>query len=612
MYTKRVQLINYGPIEKLDIELPFDGETPKPVILVGENGSGKSILLSHLVDGLLKAKDTVYPQTPEIETGRVYKFRTNFYIKSGSQFSFGRVDFEEDFYVSELTTMRPKQEYSEVPSGMLGTAAEPIWRRMDPVASDHPDSNLSIDYAAFNRLKGIFARNCVLYFPFNRFEEPAWLNHENLTAEVQYVGGKRLVDHTGRRAIALSPLHENQNWIFDVIYDRRVPETRTVRVSMPTPVGTNPWYLEAQQAEMRSHDEGVLSTALQVVQNVLRDYPNASFRIGRRRNRFVALHGDNGTIVPNIFQLSSGETSLLNLFLSILRDYEWTDSQFSSATEIRGIVVVDEVDLHLHAIHQHEVLPKLIAMFPNVQFILTTHSPLFVLGMQQTFGEDGFGIYRLSEGDRISAEEFSEFSEAYKTFSATRRFFNDLHIAIEEAQKPVLLTEGDTDEKYIRRASELLGREEALNGFEIRDGGGSGNLANVWKNYKYPMTELVSQKVVLLFDCDKNRESENRENLFQRTIPFQPDNPVETGIENLFSRSTLDKATQYKAEFIDIELEHKGTKRGVEIVILEKCTVNSDEKMNLCNWICENGTAEDFQQFGVIFDLMEEVLGLNP
>ena len=67
MYTKRIQLMNYGPIEKLDIEFPFEGETPKPVVLVGANGSGKSILLSHIANGLVKAKDIVYPETPEVD-----------------------------------------------------------------------------------------------------------------------------------------------------------------------------------------------------------------------------------------------------------------------------------------------------------------------------------------------------------------------------------------------------------------------------------------------------------------------------------------------------------------------------------------------------------------
>ena len=45
MYVKLVRLANYGPIQKLDIGFPFDEKRPKPVLLFGENGSGKSILL---------------------------------------------------------------------------------------------------------------------------------------------------------------------------------------------------------------------------------------------------------------------------------------------------------------------------------------------------------------------------------------------------------------------------------------------------------------------------------------------------------------------------------------------------------------------------------------
>ena len=71
MYVRRIQLSNYGPIENLDIEFPFDGDAPKPVVLVGENGSGKSILLSHIVNGLIVSKGIAYPEAPEIELGKV-------------------------------------------------------------------------------------------------------------------------------------------------------------------------------------------------------------------------------------------------------------------------------------------------------------------------------------------------------------------------------------------------------------------------------------------------------------------------------------------------------------------------------------------------------------
>ena len=73
MYAKRIQIDNYGPIDRLDIPFPFEVDAPKPVVLVGENGSGKSILLSHIVNGLLVAQSHIYPDTPEVETGKVYK-----------------------------------------------------------------------------------------------------------------------------------------------------------------------------------------------------------------------------------------------------------------------------------------------------------------------------------------------------------------------------------------------------------------------------------------------------------------------------------------------------------------------------------------------------------
>jgi predicted ATP-binding protein involved in virulence len=44
-------------------------------------------------------------------------------------------------------------------------------------------------------------------------------------------------------------------------------------------------------------------------------------------------------------------------------------------TASSGVVMIDEIDLHLHPKWQREIIPKLIAVFPNIQFIVTTHSP---------------------------------------------------------------------------------------------------------------------------------------------------------------------------------------------------------------------------------------------
>ena len=593
MYTKRIQLRGFGPIDSLDIEFPFEGDTPKPVVLVGQNGSGKSILLSHVVSGLLNAKDMVYDQTPEVEPGRAYRLKTNFYITNGREFSFSRVDFENGWYVSELTTMRKKQDHPDVPPGIIGTAAEPMWRQMESVSNDHTESNLGADYKDYIRLRSVVAGNCILYFPFNRFEDPAWLNRGNLTAQAEFVDRKPMLAHTERRAIATSPLEQNRNWLVDVIYDRRVAETRSVRVPLPSPGNDKPWFLEAERAETRDHDESVLRAALQVVRKVLLDETNASFRLGRRGHRFVALHGDDGLIVPNIFQLSSGETSLLNIFLSILRDFEWGGSRFSDLSEVRGVVVVDEIDLHLHALHQFEVLPLLIRMFPRVQFIVTTHSPLLVLGMNRVFGDGGFALHRLPDGRQISPEEFSEFGDAYRAFSSTRRFVDDLEKAVSTAASPVLLTEGDTDRRYLRRAAELLGKEPVLDRLIVRAGGW---VPPTWPRSGDTPCQISSLKRCCSYStCDENRPSQDRGQILQRSLPLYPDNPITTGIENLFSRQTLEKACLHSSAFIDIEHEHRRTERGVQAVIPERWTVNSDEKTNLCDWLCEERSGRGFR-----------------
>ena len=60
-----------------------------------------------------------------------------------------------------------KQKYPDIPPGLSGTAAEGMWEKMNPEDNNHFDTNLSATPATTNKLKDIFANNCVLYFPFN-------------------------------------------------------------------------------------------------------------------------------------------------------------------------------------------------------------------------------------------------------------------------------------------------------------------------------------------------------------------------------------------------------------------------------------------------------------
>ena len=583
--------------------MPFEGDVPKPVLLVGENGSGKSIVLSHIVNGLISAKSIAFPDSPEVEPGRVYKLRSASYVKSGSKYYFARVDFQNDLYVAEIQALSKKREHDDVPSGIDESDARPVWRKMLPDENEHFDSNLSLPDNEQD-VRNMFGQGCVLYFPPNRFEEPAWLNESNLIAKAQYMDMERMADRTSRNVINYSPLHGNQNWLFELIYDMNAFELQT-RQSVSA--DSNNRLVIREAPEYSGVSTSIYSKTLEIVREITQT-PDAIFGIGRRHNRTVSLRTESGQrLVPNIFQLSSGQTALLNLFISLCRDADLSGTVLSDPNEIRGVAVVDEIDLHLHSVHQYEILPKLMKMFPKVQFIVTTHSPLFVLGMNKVYREDGFAIYRMPEGHQISPEEFSEFGNAYLAFTETSKFSKDMRKAVENAQRPIAIPEGKTDKKYIRKAAELLGRQAILDDIDLWDGGGEGQLTKIWKNFTPPLPDLLPQEVMLLYDCDVGKEPDRKGNLIRRILPLQ-NSPVDKGIENLFTRGTLKRAKEYKPEFIDIEEGHCITERGCTRDVPEKWTVNTNEKTNLCNWLCENGSQEDFQGFDVVFELLEELL----
>lgn len=87
-----------------------------------------------------------------------------------------------------------------------------------------------------------------------------------------------------------------------------------------------------------------------------------------------------------IVSLSDGFRSILSLALELIRQFAVTfgeDRVFSAdgaRIELPGIVLIDEIDVHLHPKWQRSIGPWLTQHFPNVQFIVTTHSPLVCQG----------------------------------------------------------------------------------------------------------------------------------------------------------------------------------------------------------------------------------------
>ena len=100
------------------------------------------------------------------------------------------------------------------------------------------------------------------------------------------------------------------------------------------------------------------------------------------RTRKVLVETDDG-VIP-IESVSQGTTSLVSWVGVLLeRLYEvFGDSPDVDPTGRFAIVLIDEIDAHMHPVWQQGIVPALSDLFPKIQFIATTHSPLIVGGME--------------------------------------------------------------------------------------------------------------------------------------------------------------------------------------------------------------------------------------
>ncbi len=86
---------------------------------------------------------------------------------------------------------------------------------------------------------------------------------------------------------------------------------------------------------------------------------------------------EKGDVLP-ISCLSAGYQSVLWMVMDIAYRLATLNPSRDNLTECTGIVLIDEVDMHLHPKWQWNVIRTLEKTFPNIQFIIATHSPIII------------------------------------------------------------------------------------------------------------------------------------------------------------------------------------------------------------------------------------------
>jgi predicted ATPase len=105
-------------------------------------------------------------------------------------------------------------------------------------------------------------------------------------------------------------------------------------------------------------------------------------------------------------QLATGARSVLTMIGDMMVRLFRQQPDVKDVGRLKGIVLIDEIDIHLHPKFQKLIVEQLAATFPKVQFIITTHSPIPMLGAPK---DSVFFLVRKGYDHKITVEQITGF-----------------------------------------------------------------------------------------------------------------------------------------------------------------------------------------------------------
>ena len=143
----------------------------------------------------------------------------------------------------------------------------------------------------------------------------------------------------------------------------------------------------------------LLTQIASIASEILDGFPVEFWRIAEDRDglfpQFRTLDGD---LAFDIF--SQGTQSVLQWLAYLLIGYARYYGYPSNLAEQPGIMIIDEIDAHLHPTAQQRIMPALRRHFPKMQIFCSTHSPLMLVGLQpgqiQLLQRDSHGTVTVS------------------------------------------------------------------------------------------------------------------------------------------------------------------------------------------------------------------------
>lgn len=496
-YLEKAIFINRAPFEHLELDFKEKGIN----VLSAINGRGKTTILSYIVDAFYELAKKHYENEFEGKENKYYRISSSLYNIDKSKTSFVYLRFINDGTNIDYIDVRNKCSLIEYDSAISIVNKIPFTKFSDGLKKQNNIKYWNVDTNKKDLIHSVFDNNILTYFPSYRYETPSFLN-DPYHIKMDYKIDRAFSGYLENPIEVITGMRQLANWIMDVVLD---------------------WenYKEIQKVKLPDGSEKSIDNTPELIiwrnlNDVLRKTLSSksidgTIRIGIGKrinagNRIAVVSDNDGeitTISPNLFCLSSGELAILCCFGELLRQADRIHPNIL-LKDIQGIVLIDEVDKHLHIKLQKEVLPKLFNLFPNIQFLVSSHSPFLNMGLADEALERTQIIDLDNNGIVCEPTNNDLFNEVYEMMiTENQRFadrYNNLVKQIETNSKPIIITEGKTDIIHILKAKEKLGVEMDFDTIlaENQPDGDS----DLQKMLKHLCKVKRNNKIIAVFDRD--------------------------------------------------------------------------------------------------------------
>ena len=338
MYLKKISLENFKCFEKIEIQLQ-----KKLTLIVGANGAGKTSLL----ESIAIAMSTMFTSFDGSKALNITK--ESAHLKA---YKIGSTDNVQPQYPVRISALAQIDEKPDI-----------YWERTLNTAKGKTtikNAKQILDIAA-NYQKRLQKGDTTLLLPI-----------------IAYYGTGRLWDYHREKQTNIFEKNTRTNGYIDSLSG-----TTNIKLMMN-------WFLKMTVQKYQNQENGygpipeleAVFSAMEQCYNKITGSNDSKvqYNIGTKEIDIAYTDSHGMRIRIPLNQLSDGYKSTISLVADIAYRMAALNPQLlgNVCRETDGVVLIDEVDLHLHPTWQQRILGDLTEIFPKVQFIVSTHAPAVI------------------------------------------------------------------------------------------------------------------------------------------------------------------------------------------------------------------------------------------